>query len=35
MNLLRDNIIKEMKAPVLWFLFIIALLGFLLYINNV
>jgi len=35
MKLLRDNIKEEIKAPILWFLFVIILLGSLVYINNV
>ena len=34
MKLLRDNVIKEATVPILWFLFILALLGSLLYINS-
>jgi len=34
MKSLRDNVIKELAAPLLWFAGILALLGFLIYINS-
>ena len=34
MKLLRDNVMKQAIVPLLWFVGILTLLGFLLYINS-
>ena len=34
MKLLRENVIKQATVPILWFVGILALLGFLIYINS-
>ena len=34
MKLLRDNVIKQATVPILWFVGILALLGFLIYISS-
>ncbi len=34
MKLLRDNVMKQATVPLLWFVGILTLLGFLIYINS-
>jgi len=34
MKLLRENVMKQAMVPLLWFVSILALLGFLIYINS-
>ena len=34
MKLLRENVMKQATVPILWFVGILALLGFLIYINS-
>ena len=35
MKLLRENVMKQAMVPLLWFVGILALLGFLIYINSI
>lgn len=35
MKLLRENVLKEAMVPVLWFFFILSVLGWLIYMSGV